>query len=1241
MTPLQQYNGALPAGRGFLLVFALQAAGIVTMAFGLLALLGWVFGWPLFVSIGANLIPMAPSTAVLFLLYGAAICLRVRAPLSRRAHWFSEVLVGLGMLVALLLFTLGWLHIPWTGEHLGLNIAGTVDGAQIGHMSLVTAFYFLLAGVSFLASLSPSAIRPWRAALALVSAGVLLGTCFIFLLAYGAGEPLLYGGQFIPPALNTILAFITLGLALMALARRPGGLFRGLPGDDSKPAFIFALIFFVLAMGIVATGYVYYWNYERVFRAEADQQLSAIAELKVGELVQWRKERLSDAAVFHNNPAFTQLVRRSLASPADADAQRQFRAWLGKYQTHFQYDRVFLLDAQGGVRMSVPGSPVPVAAVISARAVEVLRSGQPVFQDFYRHELNQRIYLALLVPVRDEADGNRPLGVLVLRIDPATYLYPFIKRWPVPSETAEMLLIRREGNEAVFLNELRFQTNTALTLRSSLANTDMPAVKAALGQEGLVEGLDYRGVPVLAALRAVPDSPWFLVAHRDVAEVFAPLRTQLWQVTALIVVLLLGAGAGVGLAWRQQRLRFYRGKSELAEALQKSQRLLAQAEELGRVGGWEIDIETRLLTWTKTVYDIHEMDSTGSPTVDQGVNYYTPASRPIIEQAVQRAIEQGEPFDLELEIITAKGNLRSVHAIGAADLARRKVSGFFQDITERKQTEAALMASEIRYHGLFESAKDGILILEAETGMVLDVNPFLIGLLGFSHEQFLGKKIWELGFFKDIIANQDNFSELQRKEYIRYENLALETSDGQRIPVEFISNVSLVNQQKVIQCSIRDITQRKQTEEAQRQSRQAALNMMADAIAARNQSEQMSKALYQSRSAALNMMRDAVAARDRAEQMSQALRASEESYRILFREMQNGFAHIEIICDSQGRPVNSRYLAVNPAFERITGRKAEDVVGKTILEVFPALEPGWLEAFGRVALTGEPAMFEMSAAELGITFSVSAFRPAPNQYAVTFSDITARKQAEEAIRQLNLELEQRIQDRTAQLQAANKELETFTYSVSHDLKAPLRGIDGYSRLLLQEHAERLDAEGRTFLHTIREAAAQMGRLIDDLLAYSRLERRALRTGSVNPRVLVEALLAERSDDLKARNVTTRVAIPFETVTAEAEGLAQAVRNLLDNALKFTQDVAAPCLEIGGRETAQTRILWVRDNGIGFDMRYHDRIYDIFQRLHRAEDYPGTGIGLAIVKKALERMGGRVWAESVPGQGATFYLEVAK
>jgi PAS domain S-box-containing protein len=253
-----------------------------------------------------------------------------------------------------------------------------------------------------------------------------------------------------------------------------------------------------------------------------------------------------------------------------------------------------------------------------------------------------------------------------------------------------------------------------------------------------------------------------------------------------------------------------------------------------------------------------------------------------------------------------------------------------------------------------------------------------------------------------------------------------------------------------------------------------------------------------------------------------------------------------------------------------------------------------------------------------------------------------RLRASEArYRDLNAELEHRVVERTAELNAKNRELQTFTHSVSHDLKAPLRGIDGYSRLLLEDHAGALNDEGRSFLQNVRTATGQMGRLIDDLLAYSRLERAVVHTGRVELRPLVEELISDRAPEIAARGAVVTMDIPDAIVSADRHALMIALRNLLENALKFTRDTPVPRLEIGARIDVTTCILWVRDNGIGFDMRFHDRIFEVFQRLHRAEDYPGTGVGLAMVRRALQRMGGRVRAESEAGKGATFFLEIPR
>jgi len=252
-----------------------------------------------------------------------------------------------------------------------------------------------------------------------------------------------------------------------------------------------------------------------------------------------------------------------------------------------------------------------------------------------------------------------------------------------------------------------------------------------------------------------------------------------------------------------------------------------------------------------------------------------------------------------------------------------------------------------------------------------------------------------------------------------------------------------------------------------------------------------------------------------------------------------------------------------------------------------------------------------------------------------------RRRAREALDQLNAELETRIEDRTAALNAKSRELEAFAYSVAHDLKAPLRGIDGYSRLLLEEYAGSLDDEGRSFLQTIQNSTDEMNQLIDDLLAYSRLERRELKPDQVQLAPMINSLVEEKRRAATDHPIDFVIDVNGATVLADASGLAQSLRNYLDNAIKFTGKVAEPCIEVGSKENAESCLLWVRDNGIGFDMKYHDRIFDIFQRLNVSEDFPGTGIGLAIVRKAMERMGGRAWATSEPGHGATFYLEIPK
>ncbi|RPI37516.1 MAG: PAS domain S-box protein, partial [Methanoregulaceae archaeon] len=1349
----------------------------------------------------------------------------------------------------------------------------------------------------------------------------------------------------------------------------------GMPPYANPRGMILAIV--ILLLVILGTGILFYQSQEGQVKERVTRDLTAIQTLKGDQIAAWRQDRLYDARVLASSAFFIEGVDHYLTY-GDDESKNTILRRLREMNTSPYYDNIVLVDSNGTVRMSLDPSVTSIQPPVMYLVNTSLRSGTVALTDFYRVPGSPHASLDVIAPlIVNQRGKNEPVGAVLLSINPDGFLYPLIQAWPVSSGSAETLLVEREGDHVLYLNELRHQNNTALNLTIPLTQVDLPAVRAVLGTTGAFTGKDYRGVDVIAVLGQVPGSPWYMVAKVDTAEAYSSWQSLSALIIILVAITLGGAVIIVGLLWQRRQKYYYRslyaveaertreelrnrerleillhlaemesaGEQELAdfvldagcrltespaafigrlspdetvfetavwskpekkdspsprmtrflpcekagiwaEAVRKrtpvimnshaappkkervpreydpvtrfvsvpifeGQRivmvftvanretgyravdmdnltLLAQgvwnhlrkraADELLRQKSTDLEAAFEEITATDEelranyedlaglqnalaeserkhrilyhyaqvgLFEMSVKDATvvacnqryadlaGFASVEEAIGkdisglYVNPEDRTDVDRILreqgsienhlvqfrnlrtgrifwaqisarfnyEREVAEGSIIDIteqkeaeaalreseeqfrtafedaalamsltamdgrllkvnhafcillgyseeqmlgmtirditlpeeisqtnQLMADTIAGKTRSfrlekryvrkdgslVQALVTSMLLRdphgepRYFITHIQDITEHRRAEETIKKSETRYRRLFESAKDGILILNRDTGEIIDANPFIETLLGYAPRDLLGKHLWDIGLFKDQPLSRVAFEELQVKEYLRYDDLPLETLDGQRKEVEFVSNVySLDAKTSVIQCNIRDITDRKRADEALRETNEYLNNLFDyanapiivwdpqfritrfnhafETLTGRTDQDVLGRNLDilfpdVSREASLEHIRK-TGSGERWETVEIPILHISGEVRIVLWNSANIVDPRGTLVSTiaQGYDITDRKAALDALRESeekyrvlftrmVEGSALHEIVydpagnpaDYRILDVNPAFESvlgirreDVVGKTSREAYGVDTPPFLDTYAQAAATGQPAMFEEyfAPMGKYFSISVFSPKKGRFATVfeditdRKQAEEFRERL---IKELEQKNAELERFTYTVSHDLKSPLITIKGFAGLLEDDTVKKDPVQLKKDVQRIITAADTMQELLADVLELSRIGRVVFPPEKTPFGTIAKEAVDLLAGPLAERGVWIEVAPDFPVVRVDHARIREALVNLVENAVKFMGSQQNPVIRIGVETDGTTPVFFVQDNGIGID-----------------------------------------------------------
>lgn len=809
-----------------------------------------------------------------------------------------------------------------------------------------------------------------------------------------------------------------------------------------------AIITLVIICLLMVAG-LYFLNRKDVknLKKEKYEFLSTVAEMKISQLNYYLSEKLGDANVIIESPFLRNEFSKWLKNKPDTILLEEIKNRLFSLQLNFNYEDILVVDKNGEILISLI-DPNYIDPVIIPYIKIVAERDTVINTNLYECIAHSKVHYDIIAPLKGLR--NETMAIIVMRIDPDTFIFPLLLYWPTPSKSAETYLVQKKGNSVLFVNPLRHIKAGTQNFSLPLSTLNLSASKAVSGHKGLFEGVDYRGVKVLSDIRPVPNTSWFMINEIDQDEVFEEVKYRM--ITSLMLILLIIIVVGFGFMWHYNYKE--RNLFEKLFTTEKKLNNIIQSTPSG-VHLYRLESDNRLVFEgaNKSADKILGVDHSIfiGKTIEEA---FPQLIQTEIPDAYRRVAREAIPWTTE-SVEYDENRIKGAFEVHAFQVSANHMAAQFQEITERKKIEEALVESEEKFRLAFMTSPESISINRLSDGVFMTINEGFQRLTGYSEDDVIGKSSLEINLW-------------------------------------------------------------------------------------------------------------------------------EESYRNIFTQRLQNYGYIEnfeIKCKAKNGEIRSGLMSA------------------------------------RIINTQDD----------------------PHVIVIT-RDITELKKVMEELNLLNAELEQRVQERTSQLREVNQELEAFAYSISHDLRAPLRAIDGFTHIFMDDNSSKLDNEAKRICSIIIENTAHMGHLIDDLLAFSKISRSEMSLSEINMGQIVDAVFNNLVTSGQHKQVKTSIQ-KLGNAIGDDSMIRQVWTNLISNALKFTSKKEDPEIAISFEAGKDEVIYSISDNGAGFDKKYINKIFGVFQRLHSQDEFEGTGVGLAIVQRIIVRHGGRVWAEGEPGKGAIFYFSL--